>query len=50
MCSQHHNPTADMFHDSNRVARKVSDANARIGCPGASSSVIENVRAQVVPS
>jgi hypothetical protein len=36
--SQHHDPTADMFPDSNRVARKVSDASARIGRPSASSS------------
>jgi hypothetical protein len=35
--SQHHDPTADMFPDSNRVAKKVSDASARIGRPGASS-------------
>jgi hypothetical protein len=37
--SQHHDPTASMFPDSNRVARKVSDASARFGRPGASSSV-----------
>jgi hypothetical protein len=36
--SQHHDPTADMFPDSNRVAEKVSDPSARIGRPGASSS------------
>jgi hypothetical protein len=36
---QHYDPTADMFHDSNRVVRKVSDASARIGRPSASSSV-----------
>jgi hypothetical protein len=35
--SQHHDPTADMFPDSNRVAKKVSDASVRIGRPGASS-------------
>jgi hypothetical protein len=37
--SQHHDPTADMFPNSNRVAEKVSDSSARIGRPGASSSV-----------
>jgi hypothetical protein len=36
---QHHDPTADMFPDSNRVTEKVSDPSARIGRPGASSSV-----------
>jgi hypothetical protein len=38
--SQHHDLTADMFLDSNRVAWKVSDASARIGRLGASSSVV----------
>jgi hypothetical protein len=38
--SQHHDPTADMFPNSNRVAEKVSDPSARIGRPGASSSDI----------
>jgi hypothetical protein len=37
--SQHHDPTANMFPNSNRVAEKVSDPSARIGRPGASSSV-----------
>jgi hypothetical protein len=37
--SQHHDPTANMFPDSNRVAGNVSDAIARIGRLGASSSV-----------
>jgi hypothetical protein len=36
--SQHHDPTADMFPNSNRVAEKASDPSARIGRPGASSS------------
>jgi hypothetical protein len=36
---QHHDPTTDMFPDSNRVAWKVSDASTQIGRPGASSSV-----------
>jgi hypothetical protein len=37
--SQHHDPTANMFPNSNRVAEKVSDPSARIGRPGASSSI-----------
>jgi hypothetical protein len=36
--SQHHDPTADMFPDSNRVAKEVFDASVRIGRPGASST------------
>jgi hypothetical protein len=36
--SQHHDPTADMFPNSNRVAEKTSDPSARIGRTGASSS------------
>jgi hypothetical protein len=39
--SQHHDPTVDMFPNSNRVAEKVSDPSARIGRPDASSSVEE---------
>jgi hypothetical protein len=41
--SQHHDPTADMFPNSNRVPEKASDPSARIGRPGASSSVDLNV-------
>jgi hypothetical protein len=37
--SQHHDLTANMFPDSNCVAGNVSDAIARIGRQGASSSV-----------
>jgi hypothetical protein len=37
--SQHHDPTANMFPNLNRVAEKVSDPSARIGRPDASSSV-----------
>jgi hypothetical protein len=44
--SQHHNPTADMFPNSNRVAEKVSDPSARIGRPGASSSVFKILKKQ----
>jgi hypothetical protein len=40
--SQHHDPTADMFPNSNRVTEKVSDPSARIGRPGASSSDRKN--------
>jgi hypothetical protein len=36
--SQHHDPTGDMFPNSNRVAENVFDPSARIGRPGASSS------------
>jgi hypothetical protein len=43
-CSQHasqnHDPTAHMFPNSNHVAEKVSDPSARIGRPGASSTVL----------
>jgi hypothetical protein len=39
--SQHHDPTTDMFPNSNRVVEKVSDPSARIGRLGASSSVIK---------
>jgi hypothetical protein len=35
--SQHHDPTADIFPNSNRVAEKVSDLSAYIGRPSASS-------------
>jgi hypothetical protein len=37
--SQRHDPTTEMFPDSNRVAKKVSDASARFGRPGAGSPV-----------
>jgi hypothetical protein len=40
--SQHHDPTADMFPNSNCVTEKVSDPSARIGRPGASSSDRKN--------
>jgi hypothetical protein len=41
IASQHHDPTTDIFSDSNRVARKMSDASAQIGRPDASSSELQ---------
>jgi hypothetical protein len=46
--SQHHDPTADMFPNSNRVAEKVSDPSAQIGRPDASSSFFL-IRTQFLP-
>jgi hypothetical protein len=48
--SQHHDPTTDMFPDSNRVARKVSDASSRIGRPGASNSVTRLIKGITLPT